>query len=129
MSGFEIAGVVLGSIPLVISLLEHYQGGLRTIQRLRKYDRELQSLIRNLRTEQAKLQNVCEKLLEGLVPLSRIDEMVENPFGDLWSDEEIQKKIRARLWRSWGVFEQTAIDMNAAIEEMMERLGGKDKVG
>ena len=28
MSGFEIAGVVLGSIPLVVSALEHYTEGV-----------------------------------------------------------------------------------------------------
>jgi hypothetical protein len=30
MSGFEIAGVVLGSIPLIISALEHYAEGVST---------------------------------------------------------------------------------------------------
>lgn len=28
MSGFEVAGVVLGAIPLVISALEHYGDGV-----------------------------------------------------------------------------------------------------
>jgi len=28
MSGFEIAGVVLGSLPLIISALEHYGEGV-----------------------------------------------------------------------------------------------------
>ncbi|KAJ4176730.1 hypothetical protein NW759_017507, partial [Fusarium solani] len=63
MSGFEIAGIVLGSIPLVISTLENYSAGLSTLQAMRKYRRELQSLIRDLETERIKLQNVCEKLL------------------------------------------------------------------
>lgn len=28
MSGFEVAGIVLGAIPLVISALEHYSDGV-----------------------------------------------------------------------------------------------------
>jgi hypothetical protein len=28
MPGFEIAGVVLGSIPLIVSALEHYSDGV-----------------------------------------------------------------------------------------------------
>ncbi|KAJ3544772.1 hypothetical protein NM208_g2881 [Fusarium decemcellulare] len=123
MSGFEIAGVVLGSIPLVVSTLENYKNGLRTIQRYRRYDREIQSLIRNLETERVKLQNLCEKLLDGLVPPSRIDAMVENPGGDLWSEEETQKKIRARLWKSWDIFEWTLRDIQASIQEVYETLG------
>lgn len=127
MSGFEVAGAVLGAIPLVISALEHYQQGVRVIQRWRKYDKELQSLIRNIETERVKLQNVCEKLLDGLVPPSQIDTMVENPGGDLWMDEEIQAKIRVRLWRSWAVFEQILRDIQAAITDISERVGnGRD---
>ncbi|KAH7183267.1 uncharacterized protein B0J16DRAFT_345606 [Fusarium flagelliforme] len=124
MSGFEVAGVVLGGIPLVISTLEHYKNGISVIQRYRRYERELQRLIRNLETEKVKLQNVCEKLLDGIVPPSRIDDMVENPGGDLWVQEEIQKAIRIRLWKSWNVFETTLKDIQKATEEMYEKLGG-----
>lgn len=128
MSGLEIVGVVLGSIPLVISALEHYRDGLRTIQRWRKWDRELQSLIRNLETEQAKFQDICEKLLMGIVSPSRIEVMVEKPLGDLWMEKETQKKIRARLWRSWDVFERNLEDISGAIGEMMGRLDDGAKV-
>ena len=128
MSGFEIAGVVLGSIPLVIATLKHYQEGVQTVQRWRRYDRELRSLIRNLETEKVKLQNVCEKLLDGLVPPSQIEEMVDNPLGNLWMEEETRKKIRARLWRSSNIFEETINEMRDAIEEMKEKLGDEATV-
>ena len=123
MSGFEVVGVLLGAIPLVISTLEHYRDGVRTISRWRKFDRELQSLIRNLETERVKLQNVCEKLLIGLVPPSRIEAMVGNPLGDLWLEKETQKKIQTLLWNSWGVFRETVAAVNTAINEMVKRLG------
>ncbi|GKU08643.1 unnamed protein product [Fusarium langsethiae] len=123
MSGFEVAGVVLGSLPLVISVLEHYKNGVSLIQRYRRYERELQRLIRNLETEQVKLQNFCEKLLDGIIPPSLIDAMVENPRGDLWVKEEIQKAIRARLWKSWDVFEGNLRDIQTTTEEMYDKLG------
>lgn len=124
----EVVGLVLGALPLLISALEHYGDGVRTIQKWRKYERELHSVVRNLKTERVKLQNVCEKLLDGLVPASRIDKMVENPLSELWQEAEIQKRIRHRLWRSWGVFEQTVKDMNVAIEETIDKLGAGTKV-
>lgn len=128
MSGFEVAGVVLGTLPLAISALEHYRDGLRVIQRWRKFERELQSLIRNLETERAKLQNVCEMLLTGLVSHSRIEAMVDNPLGDLWLEEGIRKKVRVRLWRSWSVFEKNLQEMNGAIDRLMDALGDTTKV-
>ena len=122
MSGFEVAGIVLGSIPLLISALEHYGEGLSTIQRWRKYERELKTLIRNLKTEQVKLQNVCEKLLVGLVPTSDIEAMIESPFGELWRQEVIEKKIRARLWKSPAVFKDTITDVSTAINELKREI-------
>lgn len=128
MSGFEIAGAVLGAIPLVISALESYKNGVLLIQRYRSYENEIQLLIRNINIERVRLQNVCEKLLDGLAPSSQIDAMVENPGGGLWMDEEIQKKIRARLWRSWDVFEQTLRDILVAITDISKRVGSGSDV-
>ncbi|UPK96945.1 hypothetical protein LCI18_007880 [Fusarium solani-melongenae] len=122
MSGFEIAGIVLGSIPLVISTLENYGAGLSTLQRFRKYRRELQSLIRNLETERIKLHNVCEKLLIGLVPHSRIGALINNPMGDLWREEETLRKIRFRLGKGYEMFEATMNDLKATIDEMARRV-------
>ncbi|TEA17635.1 hypothetical protein C8034_v011830 [Colletotrichum sidae] len=122
MSGFEVAGVVLGSIPLLISALEHYKQGISSIRKWRNYDRELRSIIRNLETERVRFQDVCEKLLVGLVATSQIESMVEEPFGTSWQEGNIQAKIRARLWRSFDVFEQTVEDMRDAIEEMKRKL-------
>ncbi|KAM7200625.1 hypothetical protein V8F33_003830 [Rhypophila sp. PSN 637] len=127
MSGFEVAGIVLGSIPLLISALEHYGDGVRTIQKWRKYESELRSVVRNLKTERVKLLNVCEKLLDGLVPASMVDTMVEDPFGELWQEQEIKRKIRVRLWRSWDAFEDMVNAMKAAIDEAMEKLDAGSK--
>lgn len=126
MSGFEVAGIVLGSIPLLISTLEHYCEGVTTLQRWRKYKRELRSLIRNLETERVKLQNVCEKLLDGLVSLSQFEAMIKSPLSELWKRQEIHRKIRGRLWEASDVFEATICDVNSAIEEMTKRLDSQN---
>ena len=118
MSGFEIAGVILGSIPLVISALEHAGEGISAIQRWRKYKRELESLIRNLQTEQLRLQDVCEKLLIGLVPASQVEAMINDPLGKLWSREDIENKIRLRLWKASRLFRETVMGIKIAIDEI-----------
>lgn len=83
MSGLEVTGIVLSSIPLLIIALEKYTEGLFTLHRWRKYKRELQSLIRNLETKRIKLQNFCEKLPLDLVPHYNIEALIDNPTGDL----------------------------------------------
>ncbi|KAF5525098.1 hypothetical protein CGCA056_v002794 [Colletotrichum aenigma] len=122
MSGFEVAGVVLGTIPLVISALEHYKQGISTIRTWRNYNRELRILILSLETERVRFQDVCEKLLVGLVSPCQIESMVEDPFGPAWQEDVIQAKIKARLWRSFSIFEDVVKDMEEATKEMMKKL-------
>ncbi|KAF4450947.1 hypothetical protein F53441_6008 [Fusarium austroafricanum] len=122
MSGFEVAGIVLGSIPIVVSALECYMKGLGTLQNFRSYKRILKGLILTLKTEHVQLQNICEKLLIGIAPQARIEEMIRDPFGDLWREKEIFNKLRLRLWNSLQVFDARVQDMKEAIEEMMKKL-------
>ncbi|KAM5370063.1 hypothetical protein ACJA88_010133 [Fusarium oxysporum] len=115
MSGLEVAGIVLSSIPLLIIALEKYTEGLSTLHRWRKYKRELQSLIRNPETERIKLQNFCEKLLLDLVPHYDIEALIDNPMGDLWREEERLKKVQFRLGKGFKVFQDTANDLRATL--------------
>jgi len=126
MSGFEIAGVVLGTIPLIISALQAYQKTASTIQRWRFYSRELKSLIRNLDTERVKLQNVCERLLMGLVSVMQMEEMINCPFGEAWKEKDLYDQIRQRLWNSHVLFEETILDIEEAITEIKDRLRMRD---
>lgn len=122
MSGLEVAGLVLGSIPLVISALEHYKEGLRSVQIWRKYAREINSLTRQLRMQHNILTNVCETLLEDLGLGSRVDAMIEAPFGPMWQDADTRQKLRRRLHRDFNLFEDTVKDMGEAIDEVKKKL-------
>ncbi|KAI9150004.1 hypothetical protein HJFPF1_09754 [Paramyrothecium foliicola] len=122
MSGFEIAGVVLGSIPIVVMALDYYLKGASTIESFRTYKRALTSLIRVLNAEHAILQDVCEKLLVGIAPQAQIERMIEDPFGALWREKEYSQKLQVRLWRSFKVFESTVLDMREAITDMSTKL-------
>ncbi|KAJ8132880.1 hypothetical protein O1611_g747 [Lasiodiplodia mahajangana] len=51
MSGFEIAGVVLGAIPLIISALEHYKAGQGSLAAILKHRGQLDILLDRLRDQ------------------------------------------------------------------------------
>ncbi|KAK4192365.1 hypothetical protein QBC35DRAFT_247714 [Podospora australis] len=127
MSGFEVAGAILGSIPLLIAILKHYSEGVYVLQRWRNYKRELQFLIRNLENERVRLQDLIEKLLYGLVPPSQLEVMIASPMdGSYWRSEAVQRKVRVRLWEAYDVFEETIREVMAAIDEMTTRLNAQD---
>ncbi|KAK0667759.1 hypothetical protein QBC41DRAFT_395130 [Cercophora samala] len=122
MSGFEIAGVVLGSVPIVVSALQLYVKGANNINRLRFATKEAKSLTRSLQTEHIKLQNVYEKLLADIVPERQIEAMINEPFGPLWSAPDTAIRIQQRLWRSSKLFQEVLNDMNDAMAEIRQKL-------
>ncbi|KAK8057448.1 hypothetical protein PG996_011385 [Apiospora saccharicola] len=119
MSGFEVVGIVLGTIPLIISAIEKY----KAVGSPRKYARELNSLRRSLAAELEIFEGICEKLLTGMVADTDIENMIREPFGSLWQDEEINKRIRLRLWKSYISFEGTVQDMVEALDQLSTKLG------
>ncbi|KAH6844728.1 hypothetical protein B0I37DRAFT_327480 [Chaetomium sp. MPI-CAGE-AT-0009] len=119
MSGFEVAGVVLGSIPIVITALEAY---INFMKDWGKIPSELKSIHRQLTTERAKLYNVCDQLLVDVVPQRDIEPMLQDPMGPLWQAKEINEKIRRVLWNSYDPFAKTVLEIQDALGDIMERL-------
>ncbi|UPK99793.1 hypothetical protein LCI18_010728 [Fusarium solani-melongenae] len=117
MSGIEVVGLVLGILPLAIKALQGYRAMLSGV---RGADRDLKALVQDLETEQVRLQTTCEVLLDGIAPLSRIDDMVEKPFGPEW--EQFSDDIKERLWKGTDKFKEHAKEMQEAAEELRERL-------
>ncbi|XXG94203.1 hypothetical protein Hte_000456 [Hypoxylon texense] len=122
MSGLEVVGVVLGSIPLLISALEHYGGVLKALHRWRSAAQEIQSLKRRLGTQQAIFTNTCEHLLGGIVSATFLEAMIADPFGPLWRDLDIKCKLEMRLGPVIGPFGDTAASMVEAIKQFQSRL-------
>ena len=122
MSGFEVAGIVLGALPIIVSGLKFYLHGASTIREWRRYKRPLQQLVTELETSHVIFQNVLEKLLLGIAADDQIDNMIKDPFGPAWKQPAIHHKVREKLWRNPQVFEDTVQDMGAAVAEMRESL-------
>ena len=126
MSGIEVAGLVLGTIPLIAAGLETYIQGVATIRRYLKYKNELKSLLRALTTEYDIFRNSCEELLEGLVQTRTMALLLQDPGGDPWKDPMLEKKLRIRLQGAYTGYLETVDDMNSVVEEFKRRLKLKD---
>lgn len=113
----EAAGLVLGAIPIAIQGLNTYRNIVASIKSAR---RDLDCLIRDLRTEQQILQNTSEILLKGIAPDNVLDAMIERPFEGDWAayDNEVQ----LRLWTSSAVFKERVEEMREAALELQRKL-------
>lgn len=122
MSGgpLEIAGLLLGGLPLLLLALD-------TRAALRRWRRpELRALARALRTEQARLQNVLEKLLRDIVPDALVAPMVADPFAcALWGAPAVAEKVRRRLGgRDYELFGECVEGVGEVVRELRGLLGG-----
>jgi hypothetical protein len=127
MSGFEVVGVILGVIPLLVSALEHYADGVRTVQRFRRYKYELKTLALELKTEQTLFRNTCELLLDGVVDGQAIDEQLMDPDGELWSRVDFQKSLKDGLGTSYEVYMERVQAMRSTLDYFRTRLELNDE--
>lgn len=113
----EAAGLVLGVIPLAIKAMDTYRDILSNIKTAK---RDLEYMIRDLKTEHQILQNTCETLLRGIAPDSVLDDMIQNPFGPAW--KKYDSEVCLRLWRSADVFQERVTEMRQAAKDLQQRL-------
>ncbi|KAI0541364.1 hypothetical protein GGR58DRAFT_456810 [Xylaria digitata] len=123
MSGFEVVGVVLGTIPLLISALEHYERGIKTIQIVRRRAKVMHSLATALSTEQTILRNTCETLLGGIIDPKDMQPLLMEPFGPLWQDPDTKALVERRLDHTLKDFKALVHSMKETVEEIRLKLG------
>ncbi|KAI1110087.1 hypothetical protein F5Y14DRAFT_444251 [Nemania sp. NC0429] len=127
MPALEIAGIVLGALPLAVKAVQGYREALYSLKRV-KHD--LDWMEHNISTEEGRLKNACEALLDGVVPRGRIRPMMENPFGTEWKCYEdnlvyniLISSRRLRLHTSYDTFEESITRMSSATEKLRMQLG------
>jgi hypothetical protein len=94
MSGFEIAGVVLGSIPLLISGLEHYRNGVETISNMIQYVTVVNDILVTVSTSLVIYHQSFEVLVQRLIlPENILDEIWNNRESAVWKDKNLDEKL------------------------------------
>lgn len=130
MSGVEVAGLVLGSIPLILACLEFYADGIAVTKRYWRYREEFKSLIIELRTEHTMCTNSIQMLLTGVVRKQDMAEFLACPCGEKWKEVKFEKKLKERLGSTYESYMDTIGQMNDTAENFKQRLklGASGKV-
>ncbi|KAH0559285.1 hypothetical protein GP486_004201 [Trichoglossum hirsutum] len=105
MSGFEVAGVVLGVLPLVVSAIENYERILGPVITYRKYSKELKTFSTELGVQKDIFQNECVWLLSELVDAKELEDMLEESSHTLRTslreDLRLNREFSQRLGQSY----------------------------
>jgi len=121
MSGVEVAGLVLGILPILVEALKAYSSAAEKIHTFRHVSREIGRIQRRFQTQKQLFKNECFHLLSLVVDEDDAAwEMLANKSHALWQDPGLDGKMRKRLC---GDNFRTCQDLLSDINEALKDIG------
>lgn len=94
MSGFEVAGLAIALLPLLVSAAEHYEDCISPILRYRTIAKDVHLFQRCLEVQKSIFKNQCRILLEGVVDHDIATRMLAAGSRDpLWRSTTLENKL------------------------------------
>lgn len=97
MSGFEVAGLVLGALPLIISAIEHYDASLDRAKAFHRYEEELENAMSELWLEHSYYEMTLQLLLKDVVSGSELQGMFAETGSPLWKSKDLAEELELKL--------------------------------
>ena len=106
MSGFEVVGVVLGALPLIISAFEHGQSLSKKWNLLANFNSENLKVWNDVKDEELMYRLQLQTLLAPLVrdgdmTKDRLETLLLSPRCDAWKDADVDTALRKRLGEAY----------------------------
>jgi hypothetical protein len=130
VTGIEIAGLVLASLPFVAKSLTDYAHGIETLRLFRtgRYSRQYRGWANAIGAQRVVLLNNVMELLDDLVEdEEEISEMNRDAQHARWKDPETDKELHRRLGADYEPFMETMKDLCDLLSEMERRLGPRTR--
>ncbi|KAI9887959.1 MAG: hypothetical protein M1823_000216 [Watsoniomyces obsoletus] len=121
MAGVETAGLVLATFPLIISYLEHYRKGCKTIKLWWKYRPAYIEFSHTIGIQNVLYRENLEELLSPIVPGNELESLLADPRGEAWHQDDLEDALRARLPKSYDYY----CEIIGRVHTVMRRLGEK----
>lgn len=123
-TGIEAAGLALAVFPIVVQGVGFYVDGARKVKDLKDHRRVLKRLARDLKVECFCFEEVCVRLLEGMVSAGEATLLLK---GDGWGDIEFQVKLRERLGQEAAeTFTELTEELFSSLKLLEDDLGFND---
>lgn len=129
MSGLEIAGVVLGAFPLLISGMDHYQDTKKFTESWWRINRVHRKDLRNLKFCNLQFRAHLKELLiplllHGNTDQKSYEELLANPGGPGWREENIDEALAKRL----SEHHETYLELLEELQQTMVKLSVECRV-
>ncbi|KAF2085473.1 hypothetical protein K490DRAFT_67631 [Saccharata proteae CBS 121410] len=122
MAGIEIAGLVLGALPLVIEGLEKYREAFQPLSDWWSFETTFVNFIESARWEQHRFEGNIERLLDFVQSDSEMDALLQDPLGARWREKRLQEQVHERLGHSYESVADIIRKMNSEVVALQTRL-------
>ncbi|KAI0127544.1 hypothetical protein BJ170DRAFT_683381 [Xylariales sp. AK1849] len=126
----EIAGLVLGAVPLLISALEHYEDFVEPTVAFFLWKGQLSKVTRRLLMGHTAYEQNMRLLLKQVVSNKDLCNMIDDPCSDLWKNESVVEDLQSKLGHAY-LSSKTTIEEIADIMVCIAaslNIDGADKV-
>lgn len=114
MTAFEVAGVVLGIVPILTLSIEQYKTMLSM--------REVRQLDRSFKTQRNIFMNTIEALLSTLVSETQLKKLLADPYGEAWKDSHTAIRLEQHLGDAYQSFTEIMEDIQGMVLELQKIL-------
>ncbi|WYZ39074.1 hypothetical protein EsH8_III_000988 [Colletotrichum jinshuiense] len=112
MSGFEIAGIVLGAFPILYDTAKDLGTVLKKTKSWWQFETSFENFVSAIATQEIAYTQVLKRLLDPLdITDDEYESLLRDPRSGLWYEHHIQGELRQRLpqneytWFMWNLSE------------------------
>ncbi|KAB5577924.1 hypothetical protein GE09DRAFT_1087838 [Coniochaeta sp. 2T2.1] len=123
MSGFEVAGVVLGAFPIAISALERYREVATRLGLFFQIRLEYKKAFDNLKIHQLTFtRHLRQLLLPLIVDDDKIAILLADPGGPSWKEQAVAELLERRLQDSFPLYMSCIMGLQQVMEDINREL-------
>ncbi|KAF2271109.1 hypothetical protein CC78DRAFT_550067 [Lojkania enalia] len=121
-SGVELAGLVLATIPLIISALEHYEDAVEPTIAFFQWKGQLSKAINELSVVYASYDQALRLLLQPIASREDVVAMMEDTRDELWTKGDVAEELRNHLGAAWKPCVMTIEEVSDSLLEISQHL-------
>lgn len=110
MSGIEVAGLVIGIVPIVVEILRSYGIAKNRLKAFAHHAQVVYDVRLRYRVAATNFSNDCQLLLKAIVEDAReLSQMVDDPTHDGWRNPSLEDRLHTFLGRDYQLFEEVVL--------------------
>lgn len=127
MSGIEVAGIVLGALPLIILAFENLRDGASRLGRLINFNAEYRKTWGEVEDEELMYRLQLKRLLKPLVRNDvladdDLEALLLDPSASAWREKDLDNALKVRLGESYDRYLANVGDIQTLAWEILQPL-------